>query len=416
MRKLFWLKTTALMMGLLSAGLVGAQASAQSGATDGIRSIHGIAVDPNGDANDPVSVLIATDYGLLRANPDGVSTVVPGIDAAVAGLAAAPDNPNLLALGGIDRDGNPIGILTSWDGGRTWAVLPPAQAAEKVVAGALSISRKSPNRMISLDKVIRLSTDFGVSWTTVERTPEKTISVALSSVDDNRIFAATVGGLMVSNDGGRSWANSFAAGTPATVVASLSGGRIAAFIYGLGLIVANESDLAWTTLADGFEDRYLLNLIEDPANPDLLYATADTGAILLSRDAGRTWTSFEGSDKATPERIAEGRQLFEDNCQACHGVRGIGESPDDPAAQDEYGFKAPALNDDMHAWHHSDAGLRQTIRRGSARNERMIAWKDQLSEPEIDSILAYIKSLWSVRSLACQGGRHMTCIGGQTGK
>ena len=130
----------------------------------------------------------------------------------------------------------------------------------------------------------------------------------------------------------------------------------------------------------------------------------------MSRDGGLHWISFEGSDLAYPDRIAAGSALYADYCESCHGAGGIGESPEDPAAQDEFGFKAPALNDDMHAWHHSDAGLRATINEGSPRNDRMAAWQDVLSDNEIDAIIAYVKSTWSIRSLACQGARHMACM------
>jgi len=41
----------------------------------------------------------------------------------------------------------------------------------------------------------------------------------------------------------------------------------------------------------------------------------------------------------------------------------------------------------------------------------MIAWQEVLNDDEIDDILAYLKSTWSLRSLACQGSRHMRCTG-----
>ena len=50
------------------------------------------------------------------------------------------------------------------------------------------------------------------------------------------------------------------------------------------------------------------------------------------------------------------------------------------------------------------------ILNGSSRNERMIAWKETLSRDDAEYLVAYIKSLWSFRSLACQGGRHMACM------
>ena len=79
-------------------------------------------------------------------------------------------------------------------------------------------------------------------------------------------------------------------------------------------------------------------------------------------------------------------------------------------AIDEYGFVAPALNDDAHAWHHPDRQLIEMILNGSSRNQRMIAWKATLSRENAENLVAYIKNLWSFRSLACQGGRHMKCM------
>jgi mono/diheme cytochrome c family protein len=71
---------------------------------------------------------------------------------------------------------------------------------------------------------------------------------------------------------------------------------------------------------------------------------------------------------------------------------------------------APPLDDSGHGWHHADAQLAQTIREGSPRNERMIAWKDLLDGEAVRNVVAYVKSLWSFRSLACQGRRHMRCM------
>jgi mono/diheme cytochrome c family protein len=88
----------------------------------------------------------------------------------------------------------------------------------------------------------------------------------------------------------------------------------------------------------------------------------------------------------------------------------MGERPDDPGATDEYGFAAPALDDSAHGWHHSDDGLVGTILNGSPRNPRMMPFKELVSEDDARNLVAYIKSLWSFRSLACQGSRHMGCM------
>jgi hypothetical protein len=40
----------------------------------------------------------------------------------------------------------------------------------------------------------------------------------------------------------------------------------------------------------------------------------------------------------------------------------------------------------------------------------MIPFKELVTENEARSLVAYIKSLWGFRSLACQGARHMRCM------
>lgn len=374
----------------------------QRGPLDQVKAIFGLAFDPAADG----SLLLGSEYGLLRATPDGMAETVVAPNIAVAGLAADPEAPDRIFMTGFSEDGTPAGLFATDGNTQGWS-----QIADVPALISLSVSRLDATKLAGLDKTIRLSADAGHTWTTLESTPDQTFSVALSGTVPSRVFAATMGGVMVSDDNGKTWAKSNAEDAPATVVASLPEGRVAAFVYGVGVIMADEATLDWQVVADGFEDRYLRVLVAAPSSPGTIHAVADTGAILLSRDRGRNWTGFEGNDLAEPERIAAGKDLYADNCASCHGEGGIGEDPSNPSAKDEFGFKAPALNDDMHAWHHSDAGLRTTIQQGSPRNERMIAWQEVLSDAEIGSILAYVKSTWSVRSLACQGARHMACMG-----
>jgi mono/diheme cytochrome c family protein len=378
---------------------------AQTGPTDGISAINGLVVDPISSAGKPRPLLLATQYGLLRASPNGTSTVIGNLDAAIVGLATAPGKTDAMLLSGIDKDNQPTGLLKSIDGGVSW------QKLSKHPVALTGLAYGENGRMVAIDKTIQVSEDGGETWNALATSPEQVFSVAVSSLGDNALFAATMGGLMQSVDGGKSWSKAFDSDQPATLVTSLGQGRMVAFIYGIGLIETDATNPGWRVLKDGFQDRYMLNMVADPANADILYATVDTAAILMSRDGGKNWISYEGSDKRTPARMASGKVLFEENCQVCHGVKGIGEDPANPAAKDEFGYKAPPLNNDGHAWHHSDQGLSTTIHKGSPQNKRMIAWQDQLSDNEIDDLLVYIKSNWNLRSLSCQGGRHMRCTG-----
>lgn len=379
---------------------------AQTAPTDRISIINSLSVA----SRQPASLYLATRYGLLRAEPSGMASLVPGLEGGLTSLTAHPDNSNRLLASGYNRDGGKLGVMMSADGGRSWTKIADG-ADEPAAFNALDFSRSDPNVVYGVFNGLQVSRDGGKSWKAGGKLPGDVFDMAVSSLNGDTLYTATKGGLFFSRDSGTSWKLGHVIRRPATMVYTAPGGRLYAFILGVGLITAKEPDLTWTTLFTDVADRYFLHMVVDPADPERLYASVDTGAILISGDGGKSWSSFEGSHTANAARIAKGRQVYEDTCQACHGADGIGESPDDPLAKDEFGFKAPALNDDAHGWHHSDQNLMNTILSGSPRNERMTAFKDTLSADDVANVVTYIKSLWNFRSLACQGARHMACMG-----
>jgi mono/diheme cytochrome c family protein len=171
------------------------------------------------------------------------------------------------------------------------------------------------------------------------------------------------------------------------------GGRVYAFVYGVGFLAGKEPGVDWELRSNRFGDRYPLHLAVDPGTPNLLHVVADTGAIVTSRDDGRNWVSYSNHERETSEVIARARRHYEYFCKSCHGDNGVGERPDDMYAQDEYGFVAPPLDDSAHGWHHSDGNLAETILKGSPRNPRMMPFGDLLTDEDARNIVAYIRSL-----------------------
>lgn len=88
-----------------------------------------------------------------------------------------------------------------------------------------------------------------------------------------------------------------------------------------------------------------------------------------------------------------GKALFADNCSACHGREGKGQS----------GF--PSLVDDDSLWDGTPQGMEETVRVGinsdhpDTRRSQMLAFgNDQLLQrDEIDSVIAYIRSVANVK-------------------
>ena len=61
--------------------------------------------------------------------------------------------------------------------------------------------------------------------------------------------------------------------------------------------------------------------------------------------------------------------------------------------------KAPPLNGTGHTWHHDDKTLHSIIKYGLVKlvkgyEGKMMGFEENLSDKDIDSVLAYIKSYW----------------------
>ena len=99
------------------------------------------------------------------------------------------------------------------------------------------------------------------------------------------------------------------------------------------------------------------------------------------------------------DAIALGRQVYAENCAACHGPNGEGGNPAAPLSTNAQGkYPAPPHDHSGHTWHHADGLLKEIIRDGSFSPDfvsEMPAFGEKLSEAQIDAVLAYIKTWWS---------------------
>ena len=90
--------------------------------------------------------------------------------------------------------------------------------------------------------------------------------------------------------------------------------------------------------------------------------------------------------------ITTGQKVYEQNCEECHGVKAIGEDPENPGGTLDI---APALNGKAHTWHHPPVFLFQKIKNKIVnKSSPMPRFADILSDDEVNAVLAYIKSLW----------------------
>lgn len=118
-------------------------------------------------------------------------------------------------------------------------------------------------------------------------------------------------------------------------------------------------------------------------------------APALSMAAGDSTNS-----ESLPEEVTEGRKIYEQYCAVCHGTQG--EANNDWNKPDEKGEMPPPPHDESgHTWRHSDAMLFRMIAEGWRhpfnKTDRltMPAFEDILTDQEIQSVIEYLKTLWT---------------------
>jgi mono/diheme cytochrome c family protein len=128
-------------------------------------------------------------------------------------------------------------------------------------------------------------------------------------------------------------------------------------------------------------------------------ALAGAAALALALPFGTGW-----GEAAV---VAQGRQLYAENCASCHGASLEGQ-PEWKRPLASGRMPAPPHDASGHTWHHPDGVLFRITREGPAAVVRggyesdMPGFGDVLSDEEIRAVLAFIKSIWPERERAYQ--------------
>jgi mono/diheme cytochrome c family protein len=88
----------------------------------------------------------------------------------------------------------------------------------------------------------------------------------------------------------------------------------------------------------------------------------------------------------TDERVSDGVALYAAHCATCHA---------DPETGGQRRYGAPRHDEDGHTWHHADRQLVEWVLNGVPGSTVMPMFGNQLSEEQVASIFAYLKSTWN---------------------
>ena len=249
---------------------------------------HGLAVDPT----DRSHLYLATHHGFFRLAADGTATRVSEVQDFM-GFTPHPGDPKILYASGHPAGGGNLGFIVSTDGGATWTQLSPG-ANGPVDFHQMDVSPADPNVIYGAYGSIQVSRDGGRSWNETGAAPEGLIQLAASSIAADRLYAATKGGLLVSDDAGASWHAVGLGNVTVSAVRSTGDGRLLACVVGHGLLATAERDLAtWVPLGSGRQEQILLHLAIDPADANRLYAITYDGDVIATADGGASWHPFD---------------------------------------------------------------------------------------------------------------------------
>lgn len=100
------------------------------------------------------------------------------------------------------------------------------------------------------------------------------------------------------------------------------------------------------------------------------------------------------------DAVARGAEVYAEYCAACHGAELEGQVLDWRSPGPDGLLPAPPHDETGHTWHHADQLLFRITKYGTEAliggtyRSNMIGFGDVLSDAEILSVLAYIKSTW----------------------
>ena len=138
-------------------------------------------------------------------------------------------------------------------------------------------------------------------------------------------------------------------------------------------------------------------------------ATAFVVAAVLAEQRGGEAAAQDVTylgEPVTAEEIALGQDLYAANCASCHGDNLEGQT-DWMRRLDNGRMPAPPHDETGHTWHHAYRQLFIITRLGvggvvPGYDSDMPAFKDVLTDEQIRTVLAFIKSTWPERQRTFQ--------------
>lgn len=275
-----------------TAGVYRSTASGQGWELSGPRneSVRAIAVEPGS----PVYALVGDGGGLLVSRDAGDSWIrLAASDSRLSTIAVDPAEPSTAYL--ANQDGV---VWKTTDSGATWKRVSGAELRYVTAIGfdphdnALMILGVGPFNSAT---VVRRSTDGGTTFTTVTITGyanSQWFAIGSGAPGSSRFYASIPGFVCRTADGAATWTCS-SVGTNVWRIVEVPASTVSATpvvlaVSDQGLLVSGDGGATWAQAAEPLSTTFLLAAAFDPAS-GAVFAGTDAG-IFRSTDRGTTWS------------------------------------------------------------------------------------------------------------------------------
>ncbi|MEO5779075.1 F510_1955 family glycosylhydrolase [Arthrobacter oryzae] len=254
----------------------GSKSSAAAGAASSLPSAHVHGLSVNAETG---QVLLATHEGLFDVSGTPAEKIGPTND--YMGFTAGGD-PDVFYASGHPGAGsdlpNPLGLLKTTDGGRTWQQLSRQKESD---FHALAATKSG---IVAFDGTLRTSTD-GVTWQTVGADFMPAVLAAHPASDT--VLATTQAGVQRSTDGGTTWTLNAAA--PVIQFAAFASAGEAVGVAPDGTVYYSpDAGTSWQqagTISGGVQAIAATEGTD--GNPSIWAATSN--GVIVSTDGGATF-------------------------------------------------------------------------------------------------------------------------------
>lgn len=240
--------------------------------------IHGMSVDPGTNR-----VLLATHDGLFDVSASPVVQIGPTVD--LMGFTQAA-NGDFYASGhpgpGSDLP-DPVGLIRSTDGGKTWEPLSRQGESDFHALAA------TDSAVVGFEGELLVSDD-GTEWEAAEADFQPYHLAGASR--DSTVLATTEEGLQRSTDDGATW--SAVPDAPLLMLTALSEGQAAGITPDGRIFTSEDAGLTWAEQGTVPGEAAAIDAqVLDDSTLRIWVATADS--VQVSNDNGRTFTNIRSS-------------------------------------------------------------------------------------------------------------------------